>query len=185
MKEVPIPGGTAYLREQGVDPIPGNSVKLIRAAATAMASQFPDHPELFEGARPGETEEQRNARVQKSVEGMTLSTEQAMAWDNLREATAVALLKEWTLDLPLPTLKTIGDLEASLYEALLDAVGGVSSADFETDFGVQPMSAGDTPTDGSASSLTPSAETPVPPSIPTPSTVGAPSTGAVSSPVPS
>jgi hypothetical protein len=105
---------------------------------------------------------------------MALSTRQAMAWDNVREAAAVALLKSWTLDRPLPTLETIGDLPDDLYEALLDEVGGVSAADIETDFSAPAKKSElpGTPFGDSASLDTPSKATRSKPPTPTPSSDG-------------
>ena len=57
---------------------------------------------------------------------MRLDVDQAMAFDDLKEATVVATLHDWTLDRPLPTLETIGSLPSDLYEALLKAVAGIS-----------------------------------------------------------
>ncbi len=134
MKEVTIPGGTAHFRERDADEISGRAVKIMRAAAVAAATTLADYPQLFEPPRAGESDEQREERLNEELKGVALSTEQAMAWDNMREATVVALLADWTLERPLPTLQTIGDLPEKLYDALLDAVGGVSAADLETDF---------------------------------------------------
>jgi hypothetical protein len=134
MRTVEIPGGTADFREQGKDEIPGRSVKLMRAAAVAAASELSSFPELFEPGRPGETDAERTARLAPRMEGVAFSTRQAMAWDNVREATVVALLKTWTLDRSLPTLESIGDLPDDLYDALLNEVGGMSAADIEVDF---------------------------------------------------
>jgi hypothetical protein len=159
MREVEVPGGKAYLRERGQDEIPGRAIKLIRASAMSAGSQLSDYPELFEDGPKGETDEQRNERLSPVLEGMKLSIEQAMAWDNMREASAVALLASWTLDRPLPKLDTIGDLPEDLYDALLDAVGGVSAAELEVNFEVtNPKAPGydETPTPGSESSNTPS-----------------------------
>jgi hypothetical protein len=187
MKEVEIPGGTAFFREKGKDEIPGRSVKLIRAAATAAGSQFAEFPELFEGQRPGESDEDRDARLEARLQGMTLSTEQAMAWDDMREATAVALIASWTLDKPLPTYKTIGDLDEELYEAILTAVGGMSAAELEVNFDLSDPSHPDykeTPTtasdgsDGLSEAQVPSESTT------TPSTDGGPISGESSSPEP-
>lgn len=184
MKTVQLPGGgSAEFLERGTDEIPGRAVKLIRAAALAASTALADYPQLFEGPQPGETDEQRSVRLQDQLKGMILSTEQAMAWDNLREATAVAMLHAWTLrnpdnsPRPLPTLQTIGDLPEAVYDALLDAVGGVSATDLETDFGPTPASVGDSPFENSNGSKPPSEATP----SPDVGQVGAPSTSTASS----
>lgn len=138
MREVEIPDGKALFLERGHDEIPGRAVKLIRAAAASAATQFSEYPELLEAPREGETVEQRTERLTPRLSGLTLNVEQAMAWDNLREASVVALLKSWTLDRPLPTLATIGTLPEPLYDALLDAVGGISADELVERFEPNP-----------------------------------------------
>ncbi len=177
MQTVPIPGGTANFRERGHDEIPGRSVKLIRAAALAAASELADYPQLFEPPREGETDEQRQERLGESLKDMVLSTEQAMSWDNVREATAVAMLASWSLDRPLPTLATIGDLPEDLYDALLTAVGGVSAGELETDFTPKiakrdPVTGEEFPTGASDASNGPSEATPSNLSTQTPENAG-------------
>lgn len=149
MKEVEIPGGTAQFREPGVDEMPGRAVKLIKAAAAAAVSQLSDYPEILANSVPPryedddgnereETFQEREERLEP-LAGLKFTTEQAMAWDNLREATVVATLKSWTLPRRLPTLESIGDLPDELYQALLGAVGGVSASDMEDSFDATAM----------------------------------------------
>src|ERR1019366_5494029 len=149
---VDIPGGTAVFLERGQDEIPGRAMKLIRAATVAAMSELSDFPQLLEPPVEGETTEARTERLRPFLEGIRLSTNQAMAWDNMREAAAVALLKSWTLDRPLPTLATIGDLPEELYDTLLEAVGGFSAAEVKTNFA--PTGPGESPTGDSGSSDT-------------------------------
>lgn len=147
MRDVEIPGGTAKFLEtsgESRDEIPGRAVKLIKAGSMAALTQLSDYPELFEpprmvrdnesGEDRPETPEERSARLDSRLKGMRLSVEQAMAFDNMREATVVALLHSWTLDRRLPTLETIGDLDGDLYSALLAAAGGMSAAELEENF---------------------------------------------------
>jgi hypothetical protein len=134
MKVIQIPGGTASFRERGKDEIPGRAIKLIRAATMSAMSALSDYPEIFEGPRKGESDDDRTERLNERLKGVLLSTQQAMIWDNVREATVVGLLASWSLERPLPTLDTIGDLPEDLYLALLDEVGGVSAADLQEDF---------------------------------------------------
>lgn len=146
MRDVEIPGGTAKFLEtsgENRDEIPGRAVKLIKASSLAAMTQLADYPELFEplrtvedesGEKRPETADERQARLAPVLKGLRLTTEQAMAFDNMREATVVATLHSWTLDRRLPTLETIGDLDGELYGALLEAVGGVSAAELEETF---------------------------------------------------
>lgn len=130
--------GKVLLRELNKDEIPGRAVKLIRAAALAAQTALSAYPQLFEPAPKGETDAERTKRLESVLSGVTLSLDQAMVWDNLREASAVSLIVSWTFDRPLPTIATIGTLPSDLYDALLDAAGGVSAAQLEEDFSVTP-----------------------------------------------
>lgn len=135
MKEdIEIPGGRATFWEPSDEDMPGRGVKVLKAAAAAAVSQLAEFPEIFEPPREGETAEQRTERLSERLNGMALNIDQAMALDNLREATVVATLKSWTLDRRLPTLDTVGDLPHELYEALLELVGGMSAAQLEENF---------------------------------------------------
>lgn len=152
MKEVELPGGgTATFREPGVDEMPGRAVKLIKAATSAAYSQLAGYPEVFSRAPEDETPEQRAERL-APLENLRFTTEQAMAWDNMREAVVVATIKSWTLERHLPTLETIGDLPSDLYMALLNAVGGVSAADIELDLEATGSPKDEVPTGSSGSS---------------------------------
>lgn len=182
MKEaVKIPGGTANFRDANDPELPGRSVKILKAAATSAVSHLSDYPELFEPQREGESEEDRNTRLDGRLQGMKLSVDQAMALDNLREATVVATLESWTLDRRLPTLDTIGDLPAELYNALLEQAGGLSAIQLEENFNATKDPNDGAPTGDSGSSDGPSK--PGPESLPmtTSSTDTAPSSGESSS----
>lgn len=185
--EVEIPGGKAFFRERGVDPIPGDSVKLIKSAYRAARVTLAEFPQFFEEQREGESDEEYEERIAGMMKGVVLTTEQAMVWEELREATVVATLKSWTLDRPLPTLRTIGDLDQDLYEALLDAAGGIGAQQLETDFSVKrdkidPATGEEFPTGGSSDSEWPSETDRESPSTTTSSTDSAPSSGGDSSP---
>lgn len=203
MRDVEIPGGTATFLEtsgESRDEIPGRAVKLIKAATMAASTQLADYPEIFappievedeetKEKRP-ETSEEREARLAPVLKGVRFTTEQAMAFDNMREATVVALLHSWTLGRRLPTLETIGDLPQDLYEALLGAVGGMSSHEIEENFddttGRPPNFAlgeeAEDPTGGSGSSSSSSKEDPQSTQIPTSQSVTSQSDGGSSSP---
>jgi len=168
MKSVEIPGGTASLREPGVDPIPGNTKKVMGSAYGSLGSLFPDDPDLFTTLRTGETAEQRQESVEAKMKDKALTPAQVAGLITVREATVVGLLKSWTLDLPLPTLDTIGgDDYAEVYDALLESVSEADVAEIagEPNFATAPL--GTLGTDGeevpfldSESSTTNSAEEP-------------------------
>jgi hypothetical protein len=183
MREVEIPGGKAYFLEKGVDEIPGRAVKLIKAAGTAAATQLSEYPELFEEPREGETEEERAERLTGRLSGLRLTTDQAMAWDNLREATVAATLSHWTLDRRPPrTPDEVSALPETLWEALLDSVGGMSAADLEANFDPTGDPKDEVPTGSSGSSDGPSKAGPELTPTAMSSTAIAPSDGGDSSP---
>lgn len=154
MREVEITGGKAYFREADVDPFPGNSKKLTKAAFRAVYSQLSgEYPELFEPDRPGESAEDREAR-EETIK-MRLTIDQARALEEVQEAAVVATLHHWTLDLPLPTFATLGDEKyAEVYDDLLAAVQDLPAPELELDLGPNPV--GETPTSGFDGSDTPS-----------------------------
>lgn len=187
MRQVEVPGGTAFFREPEKDAMPGRAVKLIKAAALSAGSQLSDYPEIFEppktvkdettGEERAETDRERTARLSPRLDSLRLSVEQAMAFDTLREATVVGTLDHWTLGQKLPTFETIGDLPNDLYEALLEAVGGVSAAQLEEDFERTGDPSDEVPTGSSGLSESPSKDVPELTSTPTSSTATSPSDG--------
>lgn len=183
-REVEIPGGKAFFKEKHT----GAGKKKLRAAALSAATNLSDYPELFEPGPPNETDEQRTERLAPALAGMRLTPLQAEVWDNMREATVIATLESWTLDGPIPsTIEALENLDGDLYDALLDAVGGVSAQQLETDFSAKPITPGDpaskeTPTTGSSDSLSPSEDPALNLSTTTPGSDGSPTSGESSSP---
>jgi hypothetical protein len=161
---VDIPGGYAILREQ--HELRGRDRMLIKAAAMAAAPAIEKMPDTVrEGQKDDETPEQAQTRMASEVGALQLTWQESMALLELRQATMVACLKEWSLNLPLPTMDTIGDLDADLYDALDEAIGGVSSAiAAATDFEPQPGQ--ENPTGNSKSSDLPLRDGVEPQSIP-------------------
>lgn len=145
MREVEIPGGTARFREQGKDEIPVRSEKILAAAYMSAQSYFPDAMSAAEGAQ--------------QPEEPPVSVQQGLAFTGVREASVVALLAEWTLPRPLPTLENIDQLPSDLYWALLGAVTDedVAPDSDRPDYSPQPTSDGESPTTGSGDSPGPSA----------------------------
>jgi hypothetical protein len=188
VKEIDLPvtpdspsGGKAYFRESGVDRIPGRSTKIIKAAAMAALTSLAEFPEFFQDPLPGEATDARDARLAERFAGRSLTTEQAMVLDNVREAAAAAMIDSWTLNKPLPTLATIGNLDGDLYEALLDAIGGISAAALSEDFSIRPGVTNETPTDDCGSSDGPLKADPQSSPTPTSLSDSGPSSGEVAS----
>lgn len=153
MKVVQIMGGTALIREQA--DLRGRDRMLIKAAAMAAASAIEKMPDsVREGQQEGETEEEAQKRMAQEVGALDLTIGESMALLELRQATMIACLDSWTLNLPLPTFDNVGDLPADLYDALDAAIGGVTTAvaaavDFE------PQPGQENPTGSSSSSDAP------------------------------
>ena len=135
---VEIPGGYAILRDQSE--LRGRDRMLIKAAAMAASPAIEKMPNTVkEGKQDDETEEESQARMATEMGSLQLTWQESMALLELRQATMVACLKYWSLDLPLPTMDTIGDLDADMYDALDTAIGGVTTAvAAATDFEAQP-----------------------------------------------
>lgn len=122
MKTVPIPGGTADLREQ--NEIKVRHRRLVESAsagaAVALAKLPSDQAEL-EAA---------------TLADLDLTEVEADNLFRLQDATIVAALDSWTLPDPIPTLATVGDLTPEVFDALAEAtrdLGTViaSKEDFE------------------------------------------------------
>jgi hypothetical protein len=150
MRTVDIPGGTATFREEGE--LRGRDSKLVKAAAIAAQSALEKLPDDAQ-PKPGETREQTAERLiglMKNIK-LDLTQEEAMRLMSMKEAIVIAYLASWTLDLPLPTLETIGDLPGPIYDALDEAVGGeYIKVKIGTDFSPSPDK--DSPTGPSSDS---------------------------------
>ena len=162
--KVDIPGGFAILREQ--DELRGRDRLLIKAAAMAAAPAIEKMPATVrEGQQEGESDEDAQARIASEVGSLQLTWQESMALLELRQATMIACLQSWSLDLPLPTMASVGDLDADLYDALDAAIGGVTTAvAAATDFEAQPGK--ENPTGNSKSSDLPLRDGVEPQSIP-------------------
>jgi hypothetical protein len=165
MRTVQIPGGTALVRDP--EDIRGRDRLLVKAAAMAASSALAKlPPELVD---PELSPEQVAQRSQEAFEQITLSWQESLAMLELRQATVVACLASWDLDLPLPTMETIGDLPGDLYDALEAAVGPVPDLQVDTSPSRDPQS----PTSASESSNGLSEAAPASPPTPTSSSAGA------------
>ena len=137
MRTIEIPGGTAQLKDQ--KDLRGRDTKLIKAYGLSAQNVLVKIPEEAR-PKPGESRQESGDRMEAYLKEhpLQLSPEEAMLMLDLKEATMVAYLAGWSLDLKLPTMETIGDLPDDLYQALDDAVGGdviktavVSGVDFD------------------------------------------------------
>ena len=152
---VDIAGGTCELREPSE--LRGRDRKLLSAAALAAASAIGKLPaDLTEGS---------------SLDALALgfTFDEAMAMVTLREMVVVARLVSWTLDEPLPTAQTIGDLPGDLYEELVEKAGTAAMASLD----FSPSSDPESPTSGSGDSAGPSTDAQPSQSTPRRRTAGA------------
>jgi len=104
MKTVEIPGGVAHLREPAE--IRVRHKRPIEAAslgAAAVLAKLPGDQEKLEA-------------LDMSELGLT-SAESILLFE-LQDATILGVLASWTLDEPIPTVDTIGDMRPAVYEAL-------------------------------------------------------------------
>lgn len=110
MKTVDIPGGTATLREK--PDVRVRDKRLVEAAGIAAAPLLARLPADSAG---------KLALSETQVLGLGISAhDMALLWD-INDAAIIAVLASWTLNCPLPTLQTLGDLDPDLYEALSNA----------------------------------------------------------------
>lgn len=114
MKTVEIPGGTAEIRD--THDVKVRHRRLIESAGVAAAPIIARLPK--DGTEFTET----------TIADMGLDRHEAELMFELQDATVVALLAGWSLDLPLPTMDTIGDLDTGLYEALGEITRDIGSA---------------------------------------------------------
>jgi len=161
---VELPGGFAILRDQ--EELRGRDRNLIKAAAMAAGPAIEKMPDaVSEGKLEGESEEDMQARLGSEMGDVHLTWQESLALLELRQATVVAVLQSWSLPDPLPTMETIGDLPADLYDALDAAIGGLPTAiAAETNFDAQPGTKN--PTGSSRSSDGPSTDGATPQLIP-------------------
>jgi hypothetical protein len=114
MKTVPIPGGTADLREQ--TEIKVRHRRLVESASVGAATAL--------AKLPSEQAELEAATLAE----LALTEAEADNLFRLQDATIVAALDSWTLPDPLPTLATVGDLAPEVYDALAEATRDLGTA---------------------------------------------------------
>jgi hypothetical protein len=139
MRTVEIPGGMAKIKDP--QDLRGRDTKLIKASALAAQSVLAKIPEEAR-PKPGEDKKVAADRMQEYINKhpIDMTREEGMRMLEMKEAVMVAYLASWTLDIPLPTLETIGDLPDDLYQALDDITGGdaINAAVSTIDFDVNP-----------------------------------------------
>jgi len=167
VRTVDIPGGKATLYDANEIP---NRLRVLVEDATLAAAGVAKRLQEMEDLEVPEGEDSISAGLAQAAK-LGLSRQEANALRELREAIAVACLKSWTLPQPLPTMDTVRDLPADLYEAVLQ-VASTSEPVAETDFSPAPSSEKDRPTGASGLSNGLSTAAPMP-SIPTPGGFGA------------
>jgi hypothetical protein len=165
VREVEIPGGTAVLRDRA--DIRTRDRQLVEAAMIAASSAFRKLPDGLAEAPENATDaekakvEEANREVLAKSESLTL--EEGLTLGQYKSAVIVAMVQSWTLPEPLPTMATIGDLPADLFDALETAInplGAAKDALEATEFDPPPRFDKASPTTGSSDSEEPSVEAP-------------------------
>lgn len=138
MPIIPIPGGTATLRDKLVSE---RHYRILEAAYIAAAPALKKVAERAseEPTEQTDFEEDSSELGANSIEGM--DHKETMMLLDLQDAAIVAFLESWTLPQPLPTLETVGDLERGLFKALAAAAQplvGPSIAAMRVDFSPRP-----------------------------------------------
>jgi hypothetical protein len=153
---VQIPGGTATLRDPAE--LKERHRRLIQNAMfplQGVLQKLP--PELVQAAQGnGKAAEKARADAEKLMSSTAMTRQEGAAWGEVKDAVIVALLKEWSLDEPLPNMDTVQDLEPDVYDALSKAAGELGPAVMQTatptNFEPQPLDR-DSPFDESATSV--------------------------------
>ena len=116
-----IPGGTATFRDP--DALTERGRRLMLTAIMplqSMASKIPDRlRKLAEGKGP--EAEAAQAEIERLANAVSITRQEAAASMEVRDAAIIALLQNWPLEDPLPTLDNLLDLDGPLFRALEDA----------------------------------------------------------------
>lgn len=153
---VDIPGGTATLRDPAE--LKERHRRLLQTAMIPLAKLFQQLPEglLEQSSGRGPEAEIARAKAERLMAAAVTTRQEGTAFAEMGDAVIVALLEDWTLDAPLPTMDTILDLEPPVYAALEKAARNLTPAVMKsatpTDFGPNP--GGDTPFGESSTSST-------------------------------
>lgn len=137
MRTVEIPGGTAQVRDQPGE-ITIGAEQLIAAASAAAMPAFRKVLDREKWVTDGSGD----------VRSTALTMEDSLSLFQRTNAMVVARLASWTIDRPLPTIHTIGDLPSDLHAPLAKAVQDIELEGIQvTDFGPSPEE--ESPTEGS------------------------------------
>lgn len=145
MRQVPIPGGTAMVRDP--EDLTERQRRTIRSV-------------MFTALDGAEVNADTQALDASSV-SMKITPALGAAMFDLRDAGIIAGLVGWSLPDTKPTIDTVQDLPGDLYDALAKAteplLGGMS-----VDFSPTPDAASPTPPSGDSGERSRAAETPTP-----------------------
>jgi|GEM_PF-2519160 len=149
MRRVPLPDG-AWADVRSPEEITTRGRRGIQAIAAGMTSALP---------------KLKDATPDTDMADLGFTEEEMDAVMRLQEATVVAFLAAWSLPDPVPTLASVGDLPAILYDALSLATAkdgaDVAALTLDTSPGVDGVPDPKGPSGGSVSSDGPSkVETP-------------------------
>lgn len=152
MRTVEIPGGTAQIREQrDLSVRQRRMIEVAGIKASGLLRKLPEGVQI----------EQMQGIDTLELLRMGFDESDLEAFQNLQDITILATLASWTLDRPLPTAETVGDLPGPLYDAL-SGESSAPGAEVVTGFEVSPDP--QSPTNGSAGSVNGSKVGPVSPS---------------------
>lgn len=139
---VPIPGGTATLRDKLV------SERQFRFLESAFMTAAPAMAKLERAGAGGDMPEEERAAAMGRV---AFTREESDAMLALQDAAIVAFLEDWSLNVPLPTIANVEDLSREVYQALALATQGRAADELGgADFSPNPSK--ESPTTGSSSS---------------------------------
>lgn len=83
------------------------------------------------------------------MDDLDLSEHQASLVFDLQDATILSAVASWTLDRPIPTAETVGDLDVALYDALAAATATLVATVAPVDFSPSANPEDGSPTGGS------------------------------------
>jgi len=124
--EVDLPGGhKATLRD--IKELSVRQRRTVQGSGFRLMKMFARIPaEEREKLDPNTPE--GKAAVLAAFGALEMEENDAEAFYAIQDATIVAFLKEWTLDEPVPTLATIGDMQGDIYDALAEATAVMGSS---------------------------------------------------------
>jgi len=140
MRRIELPGDQwADLREPGGDS--GNLRDDLTVSGKRGISRVSGKLSQDARVQIGAVQEMENGPAKEAATWAmvgSLSEEDQDTFTQVADATLVALLAGWSLDLPLPQPATVGDMPSSIYDCLTQAVAeeAAASADVSLDMSV-------------------------------------------------